>query len=305
NASTWIWASDGSGGEAAFRRNFTTPAGKTAAFTEILLAAENFTLYANGEELGTGANSQFAYTFRIPSPTSGLNVFAVTGISGSTNSTPAALLVAIQITYSDNTTDTIVSDKSWLAFGSVPRGCQDTSFDDSRWTGAVEEGAYGTAPWGQVVIPTVTPQSSVLTNSIWTAGVPAPLGSYPFRLTWTPPPRQTAISASITVAIDDEYLFFVNGKLVAGGYGYQLIQQFTIYIPPAPKVVFAVNATNDAGPGGITVTMQINTSGAPTCGGCTSSSFALADASWKWNSTVPNGFEAPGFDDSSWSPAVV
>jgi hypothetical protein len=54
--------------------------------------------------------------------TSGLNVFAVTGISGS-----AALLVAIQITYSDNTTDTIVSDKNWLAFGSVPKGYQDTS----------------------------------------------------------------------------------------------------------------------------------------------------------------------------------
>jgi hypothetical protein len=100
-------------------------------------------------------------------------------------------------------------------------------------------------------------------------------------------------------------LFFVNGNLVAGGYGYQLTQQFTIYIPPAPKVVFAVNATNDSGPAGIAATMQINTSGAPACAECTSISFALTDASWKWSSTVPDGFEAPGFDDSSWFPSVV
>ncbi|KAF7367956.1 Carbohydrate-binding module family 67 protein [Mycena sanguinolenta] len=313
NASAWIWANDTSSGEVAFRRHFTTPAGKTVAFADTLLAAENFTLFVNGEELGSGANYQFASTFRTPFLTSGFNVFAVTAMSGSTNSTLAAVLAAIQITYSDNTTDIIVSDNNWLTCDIVPEGYQNTSYDDRSWPTAVEKGLYGTAPWGQVVIPTATSPSSTLTNAtnwIWTSGVPAwpspaPLGSRAFRLSWTPPPRQTAISASITASINDEYLFFVNGNLVAGGYGYQLTQQFTIYILPAPKVVFAVNATNDSGPGGIAATMQINTSGAPACAECTSSSFALSDTNWKWSNTVPDGFEAPDFDDSSWSPAVV
>ncbi|KAJ7470008.1 hypothetical protein B0H11DRAFT_2043168 [Mycena galericulata] len=315
NASTWIWTNDGATlpGACAFRRDFTPPAGRTPNSTDILVTGdESFTFYVNGEQLGTGGNYQIAYAFRTPLLGSGPNVFAVTATSGSTNLTPAGLLVAIQITYNDGTTDTIVSDTTWRAVTSVPDGYQNLTFDDSSWPAAVGEGPYGASAWGPVTIPT-TPPTFVLTNAtnwIWTneaanASLSAPVGSRPFRLTWMPPPGQTATSVTIIVLGDDEYVFFINGNVVAGGYKYYLPQQFSISLAPATEVVFAANATNDGGPAGFIAEIQVTTTGAPGCTECSSSSFVITDASWKWTSTVPAGFEAPGFDDSSWSPAVV
>ncbi|KAJ7207774.1 hypothetical protein B0H12DRAFT_433005 [Mycena haematopus] len=322
NSSTWIWTNDStpvSAGGAnpvacAFRRDFTPPAGKTLNFSDILITGdESFTLYVNGEQLGTGANYRLGYAFRTPLLGSGLNVFAVTATgSGSTSPTPPGVLVAINLTYNDGTADTIVSDTTWRAFSSVPDGYQNLTFDDSSWPAAVGEGSYGVSTWGPVIIPTTPPTFTLtnVTNWIWTnetanATVSALLGSRPFRLTWTPPPGQTARSATISICADDEYVFFVNGILVAGGWAYWLCQQFSISLAPAADVVFAANATNDSGPAGLIVEIQVTTTGAPGCTECSSSSFVITDASWKWTSTVPAGFEAPGFDDSSWFPAVA
>ncbi|KAJ6471512.1 hypothetical protein C8R45DRAFT_1014594 [Mycena sanguinolenta] len=319
NASTWIWANQTSGGaaslgECAFRKDFTPPDGKTPNFTDILVTADkSFTFYVNGQELGTGSNYQLPYAFRTPLLASGPNVFAAVA-SPSTNLTqaPAGLLVAIQVTYTDGSTDTIVSDTTWLALTTVPPGSQNLTFDASTWPAAVAESPYGGSGWGPVVIPT-TPPSFVLTNAtnwIWTnespnAYISAPVGPRPFRLTWTAPPGQVARSATIIAAGDDEYVFFVNGNLVAGGYSFALSQQISISLAPTANVVFAANVTNDNGPAGFIAEIQITTTGAAGCTDCGSSSFVITDASWKWTDTVPPGFEAPGFDDSSWSPAVV
>ncbi|KAJ7240923.1 hypothetical protein C8J57DRAFT_1370353 [Mycena rebaudengoi] len=322
NNSTWIWVNDSvpvsSGGETppggrAFRRHFISRAGKIPHFTDILVTADDsFIFHVNGEQVGTGAYYPLAYVFRTPLLSSGRNVFAVTATSGSMSSTPAGLLITIQITYHDGTRDIIVSDTTWRAFASVPGGYQNPKFDDSSWPAAVGESPYGASPWGPVTIPT-NPQKFVYTNAtkwIWTnetanASVDAPVGSRPFRLTWTPPAGQTARSATAIISSDDEYVFFINGKMIAGGYNYGLSQQFSISLAPAANVVFAVNATNYAGPAGFIAEIQITTTGAPVCTECSSSSFVITDASWKWTSTVSEGFEAPGFDDSSWSPAVV
>ncbi|KAJ7242445.1 hypothetical protein C8J57DRAFT_1367524 [Mycena rebaudengoi] len=322
NNSTWIWVNDSvpvsGGGETpprgrAFRRHFTPRVGKTPHFTDILVTADDsFTFYVNGEQVGTGAYYPLAYAFRTPLLRSGPNVFAVTATSGSTSSTPAGLLITIQITYNDGTRDIIVSDTTWRAFTSVPDGYQNLTFDDSSWPAAVGESPYGASIWGPVTIPT-NPQTFVYTNAtnwIWTneaanASVDAPVGSRPFRLTWTPPAGQTARSATAIISSDDEYVFFINGNMIAGGYNYGLSQQFSISLAPAPNVLFAVNATNYGGPAGFIAEIQITTTGAPVCTECSSSSFVITDTSWKWTSTVSEGFEAPGFNDSSWSPAVV
>jgi hypothetical protein len=321
NSSTWIWTNDSvsaggptpTPGARAFRRDFIPPAGKIPDFTDILITGnENFTFYVNGEQLGTGANYRLACAFCTPLFGSGHTVFAVTAASGSLNSSPAGVLVAIQLTYSDGTTDSIVSDTAWRASTSVPGGYQTPTFDDSSWPPAVEEGPYGASAWGSVTIPTTPPTFNLTnaTNWIWTneapnAAISAPVGSRPFRLTWTPPPGQTARTATISICADDEYVFFINGNVVAGGYVYHVPQQFSISLAPAATVVFAANTTNDAGPAGFIAEIQVTTTGAPGCTECSSSSFVITDASWKWTSTVPAGFEAPGFDDSSWFPAVV
>ncbi|KAJ7838835.1 hypothetical protein B0H13DRAFT_2367191 [Mycena leptocephala] len=298
NSSTWIWTNDSvsaggptpTPGARAFRRDFIPPAGKIPDFTDILITGnENFTFYVNGEQLGTGANYRLACGFRTSLFGSGHTVFAVTAASGSLNSSPAGVLVAIQLTYSDGTTDSIVSDTAWRASASVPDGYQTPTYD-----------------------PTTPPTFNLTnaTNWIWTneapnAAISAPMGSRPFRLTWTPPSGQTAKSATISICADDEYVFFINGNVVAGGYVYHVPQQFSISLAPAATVVFAANTTNDAGPAGFIAEIQVTTTGAPGCTECSSSSFVITDTSWKWTSTVPAGFEAPGFDDSSWFPAVV
>ncbi|KAJ6457876.1 hypothetical protein C8R45DRAFT_1081718 [Mycena sanguinolenta] len=323
NNSTWIWANNSvpasGGGETppggcAFRRYFTPPPGKTPNFTDIIVTADNnFTFYVNGEQVGTGAYYPLAYAFRTPLLGSDSNVFAVIATSGSRSSAPAGLLIAIQVTYDDGTRDMpIVSDTTWRALTSVPDGYQNLTFNDSSWPAAVGESPYGASAWGPVTIPT-NPQTFVYTNAtnwIWTnetpnASVDAPVGSRPFRLTWTPPAGQTPRSATVIISSDDEYMFFINGNMIAGGYNYRLSQQFSISLAPAANVVFAVNATNYSGPAGFIAEIQITTTGAPGCTECNSSSIVITDASWKWTSTVSEGFEAPGFDDSSWSPAVV
>ncbi|KAF8173552.1 hypothetical protein K438DRAFT_2051150 [Mycena galopus ATCC 62051] len=322
NNSTWIWANDTvpvpGGGEnrpaaCAFRRHFTPHPGKNPSFTDILVTADDsFTFYVNGEQVGTGAYYPLAYAFRTHLLRSGLNVFAVTATSNSTGSTPAGLLIAMQITYDDGTIDVIVSNTTWLGFTSVPDGYQNPAFPDSSWPAAVEESPYGASAWGPVTIPE-NPQTFVYTNAtnrIWTneaanASVDAPVGSRPFRLTWTPPAGQTASYVTAIISCDNEYMFFINGDMVAGGYHYHLSQQFSISLSPAANVVFAVNATNYDGPAGFIAEIQITTTGAPACTECSSSSFVITDASWKWTTIVTEGFEDPGYDDSKWSPAVV
>jgi hypothetical protein len=321
NNSTWIWANDSvpvsGGGEnpsaaCAFRRHFFSGFGKTPLFTDILVTADDsFTFYVNGEQVGTGGYYPLAYAFRTASLTSGHNVFAVTANSTSTGSTPAGLLIAMQITYDDDTIDVIVSNTSWLAFTSVPDGYQNRTFPDSSWPTAVEKSPYGASAWGPVTIP-ANPQTFVYTNAtnwIWTdespnASVNASVGSRPFRLTWTPPAGQTASSVTAIISSDNEYVFFINGNMIAGGYDCRLSQQFSTSLSPAANVVFAVNATNYGGPAGFIAEIQITTTGAgPAC--TNSSSFVITDESWKWTSIVPEGFEDPGYDDSRWSPSVV
>ncbi|KAJ7198437.1 hypothetical protein B0H12DRAFT_1166091 [Mycena haematopus] len=292
SSSTWIWTNDSvstSGGSA-------TPPG-----ADILITGdENFTLYVNGEQLGTGANYHLGYAFRAPLRSSGLNVFAVTATSDSTSPTPPGVLVAINLTYSDGTSDIIVSNTTWRALSSVPDGYQNLRFDDRSWPAAVGKGAHN---------PNNPPTFTItnVTNWIWTNETTDPAssalsGSRPFRLSWTPPPGQTPRSATISVCADDAYAFFVNGILVAGGYLYSACQQFSISLAPAAEVVFAANATNGGGPAGFLAEIQVTTTGAP---GSSSSSFVVTDTDWKWTSTVPAGFEDPGFDDSSWFPAVL
>ncbi|KAJ7836032.1 hypothetical protein B0H14DRAFT_2514212 [Mycena olivaceomarginata] len=323
NNSTWIWANDSvptsgggatSAGARAFRRRFTTQDRKIPTFTDILITAdENFTFYVNHEKVGTGAYYPLAYAFRTPLLRSGENMFAVTATGGSKSSTPGGLLIAIQITYNDGSTDTVVSDTHWLALTSVPDGYQNLTFGDGSWPAAVDESPYANSAWGPITIP-ANPQTFIYTNAthwIWTnetskPSVTALVGSRPFRLTWTAPSGQMVMSASILISSDDEYMFFINGNMVAGGYNYVVSQQLSTSLAPAAKVVFAVNATNYGGPAGFIAEIQITTTGAPGCTECGSSrSFVITDESWKWTSTVPAGFEDPGYDDSSWFPAVV
>jgi hypothetical protein len=110
----------------------------------------------------------------------------------------------------------------------------------------------------------------------------APPGPRAFRRTYTPPTGQTATSATIIIAVDNEYSLYVNGVLVGSGNNFQVAQQYTVNLSPAPNVVFAVYAVNTLtvnNPAGILAAIEINSA---ECN-CTSGAFVLTDGSWKSN----------------------
>ncbi|KAJ7491236.1 lectin [Mycena latifolia] len=315
SASQWIWTNDVSDGAAptgarAFRKDFVAPQGKTPVQAEIVMVVDDsFTLFVNGAEVGTGGDFTVSERFCVPLQPC-LNVFAVTAVNGNggTVPNPAGLLAAIQITYSDGTTSTVVSDTTWRASLTVPAGYQQLSFDDNSWTPAVTEGAYGIGPWGQIPVPSPPPVFSLTTaaNWIWTNDVvdgAAPPAARAFRRTYTPPTGQTAASAKIIIIADDEYSLYINGVLVGSGADFSVAQTYTVNLSPAPSLVFAVYAVNGGdgnNPAGLLAAIQITLTDS-----CTSGLTFVTDGSWKSNTGTPAGFQLPGFDDSSWPAATV
>ena len=70
----------------------------------------------------------------------------------------AGVLAAIEIIYTDGSTETIVSDSSWKALGSttIPAGFEGFNFDDSSWSAATVEAPFGNSPWGLTSTPPST-----------------------------------------------------------------------------------------------------------------------------------------------------
>ncbi|KAJ7611599.1 hypothetical protein FB45DRAFT_940389 [Roridomyces roridus] len=315
-ASTWIWTNELSGGNApvgsrAFRKDFVAPVGKTPVQADIIMTVDNtFTLYVNGIPVGGGDYFPLAQRFCVPlSPR--LNVFAVTATNVGTTVNPAGLLAAVQITYSDGTTSTIVSDTTWLYSTSVPSGYEQLTFDDNSWSPAIPEGAYGVGPWGQISIPS-SPAALSLSNAnwIWTSEVSAsgnaPAGNRAFRRTYTPPPGQTPTSATVIIVADNAYTLYVNGILIGSGTNFHTAQTYNITLGPVPakEIVFAVLAQNQAGaatPAGLLAAIAINTA---NCN-CAAGVMFVTDGGWKSNTGTPTGFQLPGYNDSTWPAATV
>ena len=144
------------------------------------------------------------------------------------------------------------------------------------------------------------------TNSkwIWTneAGVGAnrPPGSRAFRRVYNPTLFKTPVSANILITADNGYTLYVNGNQVGVGHNWPTAQGYCVSLSPTCNV-FAVNATNDLtvpNPAGVLASIEITYSDG-------SIDKLVTDASWRFRTSVPFGFEQVGFDDSNWSPAVV
>ena len=144
---------------ADFRRDFTAPDGKLPVSASIIIAADNvYTLYVNGKEIGTGNNLRQSQSYCVDLEPGCNNVFAVhvlnePGTGGV--ATPAALITAIDITYFDGTSTTIVSDTNWRAKDNETPRFESVGFDDSTWSSAVVVGSADSLPWGLPSIPPV------------------------------------------------------------------------------------------------------------------------------------------------------
>ncbi|KAF7303696.1 hypothetical protein MIND_00599000 [Mycena indigotica] len=310
--SEWIWQTGFVANSfVGLRKGFTPPLGKSLIAAEVVITASNrFSFYVNGDFIGNGTpviRGRFAQRFCIDLLPS-FNVFAVNATDSTVDE--AAMIATILLTYSDLTTDTLVSDASWRVHKTVA-GFEQLSFDDTTWPVATVRGSFGDDPWDEINIPASPPVVSFDRGEwIWTDAVPAggtiPAGSRAFRRTFTPAPGQVAASASIIVSVDNAYTLWVNGVKIGTGSNFNTAQHYNINFATAPEeIVFAVLATNSAaGPAGLIFAAEINMVPSGRVG-CIAGAFALTDASWvSTKGMIPAGWEQPGFDDSSWPAAV-
>jgi hypothetical protein len=161
--SSWIWTSseaNSPAGNRAFRTTQMSPAGLNAVKADILIDADDrFTLYVNGQSIGSKDGWETAALFNGVALAPSRNFFAVnaTNLPDATTggASPAALIAAIQITYTDGSVEILPSggDGSWVTSDDVG-GVTQTKFDESTWKTAVAVGKYGDAPWGTVGVGT-------------------------------------------------------------------------------------------------------------------------------------------------------
>jgi hypothetical protein len=153
----------------------------------------------------------------------------------------------------------IFSDASWLTLAdSPPNNFADVNYDDSSWSSAFIISPYPL--WHNKIVPESQDPSAALLLSgdwIWTAEMndtdrSIPPTTRPFRKKMTSPPGQTAVSANISIAVDDTFILFVNGKYIGSAPTTNpdwRIGYFFPDVPMDPNInVFAISATNQFSP---------------------------------------------------------
>ena len=156
-----------------FRLDLTSPAGKNAVSSEIIIACDDLCdIWVNGASyLGEQTNWQTSNSFCVQASASS-NVFAVQVENEGSIPNASAFIAAIQIHYSDGSSDTFVTDTTWRA-SSNTSGLQQVGFDDSNRAYENTVGAVDTPPWN-LPTPAEGPSSVSFSDAhwIWTAEIP-------------------------------------------------------------------------------------------------------------------------------------
>ncbi|KAJ7666050.1 hypothetical protein DFH06DRAFT_1295231 [Mycena polygramma] len=259
---SWIWAADSSGaastapGTVAFLKNIITPASQTAASAVITLTGvANFTLWVNGQAIGGSTYSEGGWKTAAvlrAALNASANVFSVLVDAGAPQ---PGLLAAIEVSYTDASKSTFVSDASWLAASNIP-----ASFPNpatlSGFTPATVAAPYDSGPWGtSVALPAPDPSPLALANSTWIWSTPiaaiiADAGTVGFRKNVPTPAGKTAQSATILLTVDNAFQLYLNGLYIGApptsvdDVAWKYAQQFTDVPLNANENIFNVIAQN-------------------------------------------------------------
>ncbi|MCW3058885.1 MAG: inverting alpha-L-rhamnosidase [Capsulimonas sp.] len=156
----WIWlpnapqpSSAAPLGAAFFRISLRVPNGRAIKRAEFVGTADDaFTLYINGRAVAKSADWHFLETVDVSKLVhSGDNVLAVqANNAGDSGQSPAGVIGALKIEYRDGGTSIIPTGPEWKSSEAAGAGWNTTNFEDSAWKPAMDLGAYGTPPWGNV-----------------------------------------------------------------------------------------------------------------------------------------------------------
>ncbi|KAK0202315.1 lectin [Desarmillaria ectypa] len=156
--SNWIWTNETPNaavtapvGNRAFRKTIQSPYGKGAVCAKIVLTTDNgYTVYANGQSLGSGSDYTTAQAYSVPQLNPDENVFAVNGVN---TGGPAGVIGTILVAYTDSTSVSYITDNTWKSFVGVPSGFELPATNDDSWDDATISGKYGVSPWGAITVP--------------------------------------------------------------------------------------------------------------------------------------------------------
>jgi hypothetical protein len=149
----WIWCNEGSPATSAppgrrfFRRVVEVDAAPLTTARLVMTADNSFECEVNGHVAGSGDNWARTYEMDLkPWLKPGKNVIAVSVLNTTASPSPAGLIGQLRLVYSDNRTVQVPTDRAWQASAKEP---VNNDSGDS-WANALELGALGMGPWGDV-----------------------------------------------------------------------------------------------------------------------------------------------------------
>jgi hypothetical protein len=172
-AAQWIWRSEGNPAQSAppgkryFRHAFALDSTNSIASARLTLTADNtFECRINGQIAGSGDNWARLYEFDAkPLLKSGDNQLVVEAINTTDSPNPAGLIGRLNIQFTDDRTLGVQTDRQWQAADS----------SEGPWAPAMELGALGVSPWGDLQSsPSIdpTPDIKTITPLLAAMGVP-------------------------------------------------------------------------------------------------------------------------------------
>ncbi|WP_211294501.1 family 78 glycoside hydrolase catalytic domain [Compostimonas suwonensis] len=326
--SNWIWYPEGSPANSApvgtrfFRTEITIPDGSDISVAQVQMSADDrFEFFVNGEPALSSPDVQDAWrTARVTDVATslhpGTNTLAIAATNGLPG--PAGVIGQLHIETAAGDVLDVTTDDSWVSADVESPGWQGPAFDDSAWPAATIGAAYGSGPWGSGVSPS-TPPEPLLRHAFDVAKEVASarayisgLGYYKLFLNGDRvgdhelDPGFTQYDKTALYATYDVTDALRNGENAIGvslgrGYFAQLQPDEWVSSPwhDEPKLKFDLEVVYTDG---TTQTVSSGTDWLASDGPTTSQSVWFGE---DYDARLEQpGWNAPGFDDSAWRPAV-
>ncbi|MBT3377580.1 MAG: hypothetical protein HN742_20780 [Lentisphaerae bacterium] len=301
-----------------FRRVFTLPDGGSASAFLAITADNEWSVYVNGRLVGEGDPGAASWyqprQFDISALlTPGRNTVAVEATNILPG--PAGLLVRCVLRSDTGAQSTIDTDSGWRSREQAERHWESADLDDSAWPTAKVVAPYGKGAWGTRLRPalmTALADPLLFDGAQWIwfpgdldePGESPPACSRFFRAVLVCPEETTVRQAQVIVTADNEWVVFLNGRLIdegeQGGAAWHRPRRLDVthLIRPGENVL-AIQATNILpGAAGLIAKLRIATANG--------AKHTLAtDSTWQCSDTVQKGWQKTIKGDRGWVPATA
>ncbi|MBI1884646.1 MAG: fibronectin type III domain-containing protein [Chlamydiae bacterium] len=232
----------------------------------------NYTLYVNGNQIGSDGNWTTAETYYVNLQSGGNVAIQATDAGGIAS-------IACQIRYGSQLQ---FSNFIWQVSTSASSGWQSSSYDHSTWSSATEHDPMGQGPWGTTVSSAFDPK----TQWIWSSDA----YNHDQVFFWTE--FNTTHNAVVKITADNAFDVYQNGTPMGSGSDWPSAK----FIPTTLGVgdVIAVDAVDQGGIAAVMGEIVMQDSAG------NKKSF-VTDSSWKLSTSHVSGWQNTSFDDSGWS----